>query len=711
VLTPSGKVNLKKNHFLLGLSSEVTTEHYTKNYHHCTSSNHSRRTGVDQKQHQFLIRSLQQHRNISTFVFKEEDEEETDSDDEIMTDIYKTNDLIFNLTAEEIQKQTEELLRRSKEVNDKVGALPESERTFESVILPLAHDEAAFSTYENIVTFPSYISPIKEVRDAGSAAEEKISEFTIEILMREDVYKAIKAVSEKMEKEQGKYDAEDKRLVKRLLRDYERNGLGLPEDKRSQVKELKNQISKMCIQFTKNIAEDKTVLQFTREELAGVPQDVIDGFKTSEEDPNKKIVSLKYPEVMPVMKYCKVEETRRQLERARSSQCQDINVPIFEQIVKLRQKTAELMGYKTHGDYVLEVNMAKREEVIFFLNNLKSKLLEGGKQEMEVLKDLKGAEVFSWDYLYLLTKLKEEKYSVDDNLIKEYFPLEKALNGILGIAQDTFSLRFEEVKEPANGVWFEGVQLFAVFDKESDKFLGQFYLDLYPRDGKYTHFAAFPLSPHYFDSEGKEHFPVSAMVCNFTKPSQETGVSLLKHDEVVTLAHEFGHLMHGFLSKTKYARFSGTRVERDFVEMPSQFMENYCWEVESLKRLSSHHKTGEPLPDELIKKMIDAKNVGVALFNLRQLFFGIFDATCHSFSSAQELEGFNSGELWRSLRREVTLLESPEGTNGVASFGHIVGGYDFGRMVFSIHKLVKNIEILFLRVAVQEMAVTCSGNS
>ncbi|EFC43983.1 predicted protein [Naegleria gruberi] len=586
------------------------------------------------------------------------------------------NNLVFDLTPEQIEKETAALIEKSRAVHDSVAKLAESERTFQSVVLPIAQDEAYFSVHENNVTFPSYVSPDKAVRDAASAAEEKISEFTIDILMREDVYRAVKYVSDKMQSELEKYDEEDKRLVKRILRDYERNGLGLPEDKRAVVKDLKNQLSKLCIQFTKNVSEDKTVLHFTKEELDGVPEDVINDFKVSEEDPNKRVVSMKYPEVMPVMKYCKVEETRRRLDVARSSQCQEANVPLFEQAVKIRQKIAEIMGFKTHSHYVLDVNMATPDEVLTFLYNLRDRLLDGGKQELEVLKQLKGSEVFSWDYLYLLTKLKEEQYSVDDNLIKEYFPLDYTLDGLLSIAQETFSLKFEEVKDAK--VWFEGVKLYNVFDKETDDHLGQFYLDFFARDGKYSHFAAFPLSPHYFDAEGKEQFPVTAMVCNFTKPSAETGVSLLKHDEVITLLHEFGHLTHGFLSKTKYARFSGTRVERDFVEMPSQFMEGYGWETQGLKRLSSHYKTGEKLPDDLIKKMIDAKNVGVSLFNLRQLFFGIFDMTCHTFTSAEEAEKLDSGALWRKLRREVTLLENPEGTNGVASFGHLMGGYDSG---------------------------------
>jgi len=279
--------------------------------------------------------------------------------------------------------------------------------------------------------------------------------------------------------------------------------------------------------------------------------------------------------------------------------------------------------------------------------------------------------IHPWDYLYYDRIMKETDYQLDDNLIKDYFPFDSTFNGLLDIVQETFALKFEEVMDA--DVWHKDVRLFNVIDADTNEFVGQFYLDLFPRPGKYNHFAAFPLQVHYVKPDGSEQHPVSAMVCNFPKPT-ESKPSLLKHSDVTTLFHEFGHLCHGFCSKAKYGRFSGTSVERDFVEMPSQFMENYCYEIEGLKRISKHYETGEPLSDELIKKIIDAKNAGVALFTLRQLFFGIFDMTIHT---KQEKE-VNSAELYSKLRKEITLIANHPGTNPVASFGHLMGGYDAG---------------------------------
>jgi thimet oligopeptidase len=390
----------------------------------------------------------------------------------------------------------------------------------------------------------------------------------------------------------------------------------------------------------------------------------------------KRKVTLKYPEILPVMRFCKAPETRKEMDKARSSQCQNVNVALFEKALSIRHELAHLLNFKSHADYVLDTRMAKNSENVFnFLDDLRTRLKEGGEKELKILGDLKQKEegdskILSWDFNYYLRLLKETQYEVDETAIKNYFPFEKVFNGLLSIIQETFNLKFEEVKNFEK--WHDDVRLFNVFDNDNGTFSGQFYLDLFPREGKYTHFAAFPLQCHYLKEDGTEQHAVSAMVCNFTKPTA-TAPSLLKHDEVVTLWHEFGHLAHGFTTKSKYGRFSGTSVERDFVEMPSQFMENYCWEKEALRRISSHYETGEPLPDSLIDKMIDAKNVGVALFNLRQLFFAIFDMQSHTLPPP-----IDSGALFSKLRTEVSLIPNVEGTNSAASFGHLMGGYDSG---------------------------------
>jgi Zn-dependent oligopeptidase len=582
-----------------------------------------------------------------------------------------TNALKFKLSPETIQDLTEAAISKSRQIQDKVASLPENERTFESVVMPLAYDEGEFAVQESTVTFPSYVYENKEARDAASAAEQKISDFNIESTMRRDVYAALKTVQKN---EWSKLQEDQKRLLSHMIRDFERNGLNLPEEQQEKIKELKQKLSKLCITFTKNLGEDTTKLLFTEEELEGCPKDFLEGL--NKED-GKYVVTLKVPDVVPVMKYAKKPETRRKLDKARESQCQEQNVPLFEEALQLRNQIAEILGFDTYADYILDIRMAKnKDNVMKFLKELKDRLTEGGHKELQKLKELKRTNEYetdydkinNWDYSYYDRLLHETEYQLDENLIKNYFPFEHTFNGLLSIVQETFGLRFQE--QPTSDVWYHDVQLYNVFDAKTSEFIGQFYLDLFPREGKYNHFAAFPLCPHYYDANGTEHHPVSAMVCNFPKPTKDAP-SLLKHNDVVTLFHEFGHLCHGFCSKAKYSRFSGTSVERDFVEMPSQFMENYCYEFEALKRISKHYQTGEPLSDELIHKIIAAKNAGISLFNLRQLFFGFFDMYCHTTKGK-----IDSGKVYAELKEEVSLIPAHPGTNRAASFGHLMGGYE-----------------------------------
>ena len=235
-------------------------------------------------------------------------------------------------------------------------------------------------------------------------------------------------------------------------------------------------------------------------------------------------------------------------------------------------------------------------------------------------------------------------------------------------------------------IWHEDVKVFSVWDEEAEggSFVGYLYLDMHPRNGKYPHAANFSLQPGFIQKNGSRRYPATALVCNFSKPTA-TKPSLLKHDEVVTLFHELGHGIHDLSGRTKYARFHGTSVVRDFVEAPSQMLENWCWTPSQLKSLSSHWETGAQIPDDLIAKQISVKHVNDALFNLRQLHFGIYDMTIHTPSSHKEAEDFNLSAMYNSLRTQISGIQGPEVDGlkadwgkGQATFGHLIGGYDAG---------------------------------
>eukprot|EP01113_Clastostelium_recurvatum_P027594 TRINITY_DN3331_c0_g1_i2.p1 TRINITY_DN3331_c0_g1~~TRINITY_DN3331_c0_g1_i2.p1 ORF type:complete len:739 (-),score=223.20 TRINITY_DN3331_c0_g1_i2:14-2230(-) len=584
------------------------------------------------------------------------------------------NRLRFDLDAKQIGSLAEELMNNTKKVYDQVAAIKPGEHTFENTVKVIADDETDCDVLSSNVSFPGSVSTEKEIRDAAAEAETKMSSFGIEMGMRVDVFKSVEAY----EATNPGLKGEDARFLQRLLLDFKRAGLALPEDQREELKTLKQRISDACIKFQQNLNEDVSHLWLSASELEGVPDAVLGGFVSEDREGQTFYkVTMKYPDYMPSMKYCKVEETRKKLDKCYGSRCLEANTPLLEEIIHLRDKCAKMLGYKTHAHYVHEVRMAKTpENVQDFYASLRPKLEVLAKKELAKILDLKkrhvGAEKFdnkinSWDFLYYDRLTNEEEYSINDQEISEYFPMEHVTNGILEIYQTILGLRFELA--PDAHVWHEDVLSYAVYDKASGEAMGHFYLDMYPREGKYGHAAAFPLQRGCEERRGQYQLPTTAMVCNFSKP-QPGKPSLLKHEEVETYFHEFGHVMHGICARAKYSRFAGTSTERDFVECPSQMLENWCWQKNVLVRLSSHYQTHKPLPEDLLNKMVAAKNANSGLLHARQVFYGIFDLTVHTQDKVDTASTFNR------LKEEITYTGSNPGTNAAASFGHLTGGYD-----------------------------------
>lgn len=330
--------------------------------------------------------------------------------------------------------------------------------------------------------------------------------------------------------------------------------------------------------------------------------------------------------------------------------------------------------------------MAKTPETVLeFLGDLKTQLAPGGTKEVEHLKELKREDLktrgleasydgnyYLWDNRFYDRLMVEKEYTIDEQKIAEYFPLQSTVNGMLKIFEELFGLAFVEVIgedrdkiSPTNKgddiVWHEDVKVFSVWNDEGEGngFVGYLYLDLHPRQGKYGHAANFNLQGGFLYPNGTRRYPATALVCNFSKPTA-TKPSLLKHNEVVTFFHELGHGIHDLVGYTKYSRFHGTSVVRDFVEAPSQMLENWCWTPSQLKGLSSHYVSGEQITDELIEKLIKTKHVNDALFNLRQLHFGTFDMTVHTPASHEEAEKMEISKLYNDLRTQIAQLKGPE---------------------------------------------------
>lgn len=573
--------------------------------------------------------------------------------------------LDFSLTPGQVEARCEAAEARALASLDELAALPEEKRSFEAFVR-FDFIQSDLESETASPTFLKYVSADKAVRDAGHACETRIEKLLVDVYAREDLYRTLK---DSAARAAADLTGADKLLAEKTLQDFRRNGLDLPPLERARYKLLKKRLVDMELTFGKNLNEVADSLAFAREELEGLPEDYIGRLERLPDGRYK--VTLDYPDYFPFMSNAKSEDARRRLDALMKNRAYPENVALLEEILPLRLRLARMLGYPTHAHYVLEERMAKSpEEVSRFLKRMRRRLARKAKPELKEMLALKrrddpGAKgFFSWDYFFYDNLLKRTRYEVDDEKVKEYFPMEKVTEGMLDLYQRLLGVRFRRV-EPAEA-WHDDVARYEAADAGSGEVYGHFYMDLHPREGKYKHAAAFTLIGGRREADGSYRAPVSAMVANFNKPGADRP-SLLKHDEVETYFHEFGHIMHQVLTRADHPRFAGTRVARDFVEAPSQMLENWVWKKEVLKSLSGHYRTGETLPEELLQRMIEAKNLNSGLRYLRQSAYAAVDQAYH------QARREDTTETYRKLYDEITLIPLAPGTHPQASFGHLMG--------------------------------------
>ncbi|WP_177746611.1 M3 family metallopeptidase [Candidatus Avelusimicrobium fimicolum] len=589
-----------------------------------------------------------------------------------MADMFNKDGVLhFNYQAQDLAPAEAEARVKLEKDLAALIAIPQEERTFENTIMGY---ERAFDNYGNALGmsgFLSYVSTDKQFRDAANDLQMQISQYMVDVATRRDVYKAIREYTDT----NPRLDPVQAKLVKEMLIGFKNSGMDLNDADLEKFKALNKEKAEYIIKFDKNIQEYKDPLAVTQEQLQGLGEDYIK--KLSKTDDGKYLVTLDYPDYVPFMQNADDEQARKELEFKFNRRGGQENVELLEKTLTLRREIARLLGYKNHAELRLEDRMAKNPKTVMaFLKDLQKKLKPLGKKEDKEMIAYKNSKtgknsrtLYSWESGYWSNKFRKENLELDSEKIKEYFPSQVVIDGMLDLFGGVFGITFEPVDIP---VWHPDVKAFKIKDKASGELVAYFYMDLYPREGKYKHAACFGLVEGEEKQDGTYQIPFVAIVANLNKPSGDTP-SLLKHSEVETLFHEFGHVLHNALTKAKYSAFSGTSVSWDFVEAPSQMLERWAWDPQVLKKISRHYKTGEALPDDLIKRMIAAKNFGAGGMYLRQDFFAQYDMSLHTADTTPD-----TTKLYFELTKKIRGLPLTKGTIPQASFGHIMGGYDAG---------------------------------
>lgn len=561
---------------------------------------------------------------------------------------------------------------------------------FEKVVQPLIDLEMVTSKAESLCTFPSRVHPDEKIRNASEQSEVALSTTKIDCAQRTDVFKVLQLYEKSSYlTEKDQLDHENKRYFTHLMREYKRNGLNI-EDKHTKQKiiDLKKQIKDLCLKAEANIRGEKTQFFYTKAELTGLPESWFTKEREDKEKGKYK-VTLQYPDYYPVLNYVKNREIRKEIYTAFNTRCLKENIPLLKEIFKLRQELAVSLGYKTHADFAAEVRMAKTPQKIRqFLDEMQQNFKPLFQERLKKLTTLaKEAEkdekitLHNYDVNYYNRILKEKELNINIEEFDSYFSLDKVIDGIFKIYEKMLGLQFSE--KTTDNKWHSDVKLFEVhnYDHKAQtkgEKIGEFYLDLHPRPGKYSHAAAFNLvagaeTAYLTELDAKpRQLPKASMVCNFPK----NGGYLSFDEDVITFFHEFGHIMHYLCTKTKLASSHAFATEIDFLEAPSQMLENWCYDHRVLKLLSAHPSTGKAIPEEMVNQLRKMKIANELIENIRQLVLSNFDYYVHSLS-AEELEKLDIQKTFRSIQQEIRNPIISEPTECFASsFAHIVSEYD-----------------------------------
>ena len=562
------------------------------------------------------------------------------------------------LSAEEVARSAEEALESARRLLLHIENLP-LDRVSPATVLDAWDDvgmvlEDAFGP----ISLLNSVHPDKAVRDAADVALVQESSFITDVFQNENFYERVRRVEPRT--------VAERELQKHLIEAFEDSGVSLPPEKRQRFKEISERLTELGQEFAKNIRENETRLTFTPEECEGLPQSYLE--RVPRDEAGNIVVGFDYPDFVPFLMNARSGEARKRYWTANTRRGTARNLDVMDEIVTLRKEIAELYDVPSYAHYVTKRRMVEKPETVTqFLDEVRSVVTEAELRDLGELAEVKAkmlgipvdeAKVDRWDVSFYRERLREQRYAIDQEELRKYFPTEATVRWMLDISERLYGVRFERESVP---VWHEDVIFLDVTDARTGAAIGGIYLDLYPRDGKYKHAAAWPVRGN---SRRAERKPISVLVTNFNRQG-------LTHDELETLLHEFGHVLHGVLSETWYLAHAGTSVQRDFVEAPSQMYEEWASRMESLSLLRAHCATCPELDESLVERLNAAKRFGAGIDYGRQLLYASFDMALSNEKPGRCLD------VWSAME-SATPMGYVEATEFPGTFEHIASGYAAG---------------------------------
>jgi peptidyl-dipeptidase Dcp len=557
-----------------------------------------------------------------------------------------------------------------------------SEPTFENTIVALDRSGAQLDRISSIFFNLNSAETSPEIQAIAQEISPWLSAFKNDIILHQPLFERVKAVVD----QNLELDAESQMLLEKQYKSFTRNGALLDLEKQKELRAIDEQLSKLSLEFGQHVLADSNAYELlieNEEDLEGLPEGFIEMAKAAadEKELNGWLITLSYPSYVPFMKFSKKRALREKLYRAFSARGfqdnENNNTKIIQSIVKLRYDRAQLLGYESHAHYILEERMAESPKKVFeFLEQLSIKAKPAAEREFKSLSEYAAKDgidqLQKWDAAYYSEKLKKEKFELDDEVLKPYFELDRVIDGVFKVAQKLYGLEFKANNQVE--VYHPEVKTYDVID-DHGKEVALFYADFHPRAGKRD--GAWMTSyKSQYKTESENIRPHVSIVCNFTKPTASKP-SLLTFNEVTTLFHEFGHALHGMLANTQYKSLSGTSVSWDFVELPSQILENWCYEKEALELFAKHYQSDELIPLTLVKKIKEASNFMEGLATMRQLSFGLLDMKWHSTNPNELPKSIE--EVEASVFELTDLYPQVDKSCMSTAFSHIFqGGYSAG---------------------------------